>query len=115
VAFRAVCLLVIAMDSTTKLKKHPCAILQQHCHGWRDACMKLNKNDEKVVAALKANKELTLAELAEKTELPSKKAFRSLKKLFENEMIDSQGRKYKLLSEKPPAGKDSDEAEAEEE
>jgi len=74
--------------------------------------MKLNKNDEKVVAVLKANKELTLAELAEKTELPSKKVFRVLKKLFENEMIDCQGRKYKLLSDKPPAGKESDEAAA---
>jgi sugar-specific transcriptional regulator TrmB len=77
--------------------------------------MKLNKNDEQVVAALKANKELTLAELAEKTELPSKKVFRVLKKLFENEMIDCQGRKYKLLSDKPPAGKAADEDAAAEE
>jgi predicted transcriptional regulator len=59
--------------------------------------MKLNKNDELVVAALQANKELTLAELTEKTGVPNKKVFRSLKKLFENELIDSQGRKYKLL------------------
>jgi predicted transcriptional regulator len=63
--------------------------------------MKLNKNDEIVVEALKANKELTLAELTEKTGVPSKKVFRSLKKLFESELIDSQARKYKLLVTDP--------------
>jgi hypothetical protein len=42
--------------------------------------------------------------------LPSKKVFRSLRKLFENEMIDSQGRKYRLLKDKPPVkGKDEEE------
>jgi predicted transcriptional regulator len=70
--------------------------------------MKLNKNDEKVVATLKANKELTLAELSEKAELPTKKVFRVLKKLFENEMIDSMGRKYRLLTDKVPAAKAKD-------
>lgn len=63
--------------------------------------MKLNKTDEQVVAALRESKELTLDELATKTELPSKKVFRSLRKLFENEIIDSQGRKYKLLILEP--------------
>jgi predicted transcriptional regulator len=81
--------------------------------------MKLNKNDEQVVAALKANKELTLAELTEKTGVPSKKVFKSLKKLFEHEMIDSMGRKYRLLKETPPASKGkaaaADEEAAEEE
>ena len=79
--------------------------------------MKLNKNDEQVVAALKANKELTLAELTEKTGVPSKKVFKSLKKLFEHEMIDSMGRKYRLLKETPPAskGKTADEEETAEE
>ena len=66
--------------------------------------MKLNKNDEQVVAALK-EKESTLAEIAEKTGIPSKKVFKSLKKLFENEMIDSNARKYRLLTEKVPASK----------
>ncbi len=70
--------------------------------------MKLNKNDEKVVAALKEYKELTLAELTEKTGIPSKKVFKSLKKLFENELIDSQGRKYKLLADKIPDSKSSE-------
>ena len=71
--------------------------------------MKLNKVDEQVVAALKI-KDLTLAELAEQTGLPTKKVFKSLKKLFENEMIDSNARKYRLLTDKPPAkGKDEEE------
>lgn len=65
--------------------------------------MKLNKVDEGVVAALKPmGKELTLPELANATGLPEKKVFRSLKKLFENEMIDSRARKYKLLTDRPP-------------
>ena len=76
--------------------------------------MKLNKTDEAVVAALQpvGNVALTLAELAEKTGLPSKKVFKSLRKLFENEMVDSQGRKYRLLTEKPPKkGKDEEASE----
>ena len=67
--------------------------------------MKLNKVDEAVIAALKpmGSKELTLTELAAATEQPEKKVFKSLKKLFEYEMIDSRARKYKLLTDKPPA------------
>ncbi len=66
--------------------------------------MKLNKNDEQIIAALKSNKEqtLTLAEICEKTGLTGKKVFRSLRKLFEAEMIDSNARKYHLLKDKPP-------------
>jgi len=73
--------------------------------------MKLNKNDEKVVTALREAKELTLAELTEKTGLPSKKVFKSLKKLFEHELIDSQARKYRLLAGKIPASKGAEEDE----
>ena len=74
--------------------------------------MKLNKNDEAVVAALKpvGQKELTLRELAEATGVPAKKVFKSLKKLFECEMLDSHGRKYKLLTDKVPLKKDEPEA-----
>ena len=76
--------------------------------------MKLNKVDEQVVAALKI-KDQTLAEIAEQTGLPSKKVFRSLRKLFENEMIDSKERKYRLLTDKPPAkGKEEEETPEEE-
>jgi len=60
------------------------------------AMVKLNKVDEQVIAALKVGEELTLQELAEQTGLPSKKVFKSLRKLFENELIDTNARKYKL-------------------
>ncbi len=60
--------------------------------------MKLNKTDEKVVGAFQAEgKELTLQEIADKTGETSKKVFRSLRKLFENEVVSTQARKYKLL------------------
>ena len=73
--------------------------------------MKLNKVDEAVVAALQpvGQKALTLQELADATGLPTKKVFKSLKKLFENEMIDSCARKYRLLTDKVPVkGKGED-------
>jgi predicted transcriptional regulator len=59
--------------------------------------VKLNKNDKLVVAALKEGGELTLQEIADKTGVPSKKVFKSLRKLFENEMVYTNARKYKLL------------------
>jgi DNA-binding Lrp family transcriptional regulator len=60
--------------------------------------VKLNKVDEKVVATLRAEgKELTLQELEDKTGETAKKVFRSLRKLFENEIVSTQARKYKLL------------------
>ena len=73
--------------------------------------VKLNKTDEKVVAALKAeNKELTLQEITEKTGEPSKKVFRSLRKLFEHEIISTLARKYKLTGKMPTGkGKEDDE------
>jgi predicted transcriptional regulator len=39
-----------------------------------------------------------LQEIADKTELKPKKVFKILKKLFENELIDTKARKYKLLN-----------------
>ena len=75
--------------------------------------VKLNKTDEKIVTALKAeNKELTLQELTDKTGESSKKVFRSLRKLFEHEIVSTQARKYKLTG-KMPTGKDKDEEETE--
>ena len=77
--------------------------------------MKLNKADEQILSALKQCKELTLAEICEKTGLPGKKVFRSLRKLFENEMIESNARKYKFITDKPPTkGKDEGETSEEE-
>jgi hypothetical protein len=75
--------------------------------------VKLNKNDEAVVAALKPiGKELTLSELAAAAGVPEKKVFKTLKKLFENEMIDSCARKYKLLTDKVPVKGKGEETEA---
>ena len=58
--------------------------------------VKLNKNDNLVLDALKDG-ELTLQEIADKTDIPSKKVFKILKKLFENELVDTKARKYRLL------------------
>jgi predicted transcriptional regulator len=62
--------------------------------------VKLNKTDELVIAALKEGKELTLQEITEKTGENPKKIFRSLRKLFENELIDTKAHKYKLTGAK---------------
>jgi DNA-binding transcriptional regulator GbsR (MarR family) len=60
--------------------------------------VKLNKVDELVVSALKgSNDGLTLAEIAEKTGESEKKVFKSLRKLFENEMTECRNRKYMLI------------------
>lgn len=75
--------------------------------------VKLNKTDEKIVATLKVeNKELTLQELTDQTGEPSKKIFRSLRKLFEHEIVSTQARKYKLTG-KMPTGKGKNEEGAE--
>jgi len=74
--------------------------------------VKLNKTDEKVVAALKAEgSELTLRELADKTGESPKKIFRSLRKLFENEIVETQARKYKLTGKMPSGKGDEEETE----
>jgi predicted transcriptional regulator len=58
--------------------------------------MKLNKTDQLVMEALMGGKELTLQEIVDQTGETSKKVFKSLRKLFENEMVDTNARKYKL-------------------
>jgi predicted transcriptional regulator len=62
--------------------------------------VKLNKTDELVMAALKEGKELTLQELADRTGESPKKVFKSLRKLFENELVNTNARKYKLCETK---------------
>jgi predicted transcriptional regulator len=57
---------------------------------------KLNKTDKLIVETLK-NGELTLQEIANQTGEKPKKIFKSLRKLFENEMVDTKARKYKLV------------------
>jgi predicted transcriptional regulator len=74
--------------------------------------MKLNKTDEKVYQTLKTEgKELTLQELTDKTGESPKKIFRSLRKLFEHEIIETQARKYKLTGKDPKAAKEEPEPE----
>ena len=68
--------------------------------------VKLNKTDEQVIATLKEGGELTLQELSEKTGETSKKVFKSLRKLFEHELIETNARKYKLSTKKPSSSKD---------
>jgi predicted transcriptional regulator len=75
--------------------------------------VKLNKVDEQVIATLKASKELSLQELTEKTGLPSKKVFRSLRKLFENELITTKARKYSLCQNPKPAAGGAEEEDVE--
>jgi uncharacterized membrane protein len=61
--------------------------------------VKLNKSDELVVSALKeAGKGLTLSEISEITGESKKKIFRSLRKLFENEIVDCENHQYKLMN-----------------
>jgi len=55
------------------------------------------KPEEIVAASLKDSKEaLTLVEIAEKTGLTEKKVFKALRKLFEQEIIDTENRRYRL-------------------
>lgn len=63
------------------------------------AVAKLNKVDEAVVSTLKsAGKGLTLKEIAANCGETEKKVFKSLRKLFENEMIDCENHQYRLLN-----------------
>lgn len=60
--------------------------------------VKLNKIDEAILSTLKGAAEgLTLAEIAERTGESEKKVFRSLRKLFENEMITCKNHQYALV------------------
>ena len=58
---------------------------------------KLYKNDKLVLEVFKDG-ELTLQEIANQTGEKPKKIFKSLRKLFENELVDTKARKYKLLN-----------------
>jgi len=63
------------------------------------AVAKLNKVDEAVVSALKnAGKGLSLKEISANCGETEKKVFKSLRKLFENEMIDCENHQYRLLN-----------------
>ena len=61
--------------------------------------VKLNRVDELVVSTLKGvDKGLTLVEIAERIGESEKKVFKVLRKLFENEMICCENRRYKLVN-----------------
>jgi predicted transcriptional regulator len=60
--------------------------------------MKLNKTDKLIIDSLKEGKELTLQEIADQTGEKPKKVFKSLRKLFENELVYTNARKYKLIN-----------------
>jgi len=61
--------------------------------------VKLNKSDELVVSTLKkAGKGLTLSEIADITGESKKKVFRVLRKLFENQIIEVEDHRYKLVN-----------------
>ena len=55
------------------------------------------KLDEDLVELLKNSQPLTLAEIAEKLGKPEKAVFRTLRRLFEKELINSVNRKYALV------------------
>ncbi len=64
---------------------------------------KLNKVDETVVSALKTSSQgLTLNEIAEKTGESPKKIFKSLRKLFECEVIDTENHRYRMMNKQDP-------------
>ena len=87
------------------MKKPLCHMREKHCEAV--VSVKLNKVDEKVYQTLKTEgKELTLQELTDKTGEPCKKVFKSLRKLFEHEIIETQARKYKLTGKDPKAAKE---------
>jgi predicted transcriptional regulator len=74
--------------------------------------VKLNKTDEEVFQTLKTEgKELTLQELSDITGEPCKKVFKSLKKFFEHEIIETKARKYSLTGKDPKAAKEEAEPE----
>ncbi len=74
--------------------------------------MKLNKVDEKVYNLLKTEgKDLTLQEIADKTGEPCKKVFKSLRKFFEHEIVETQARKYSLTGKDPKSAKEEAEPE----
>ena len=60
--------------------------------------VKLNKTDKMILEILKSEaKEMTLQEIADKLGEPTKKTFKSIRKLFQNEFVDTKARKYKLI------------------
>jgi uncharacterized membrane protein len=82
-------------------KKNEAQVVELSMSVWSGvvAVVKLNEVDELVISALKSSDTgLTLAEIAEKTGAPEKKVFKTLRKLFENEMVNCVNRRYRLIN-----------------
>ena len=63
------------------------------------ALAKLNKVDEAVVSTLKnAGRGLTLKEISEKCGETDKKVFKSLRKLFADEVVTCENHQYQLMN-----------------
>ena len=58
--------------------------------------VKLNKTHKLVLKILEEGQELTLQEIADQSGEKPKKIFKALRKLFENDLIETNARKYKL-------------------
>jgi predicted transcriptional regulator len=57
----------------------------------------MGKLEDLIISTLEnSNEGLTLAEIAEKVGQPEKKIFKTLRKLFTKDIIDSQNRHYRL-------------------
>ena len=60
----------------------------------------MNKTDRRILDLLSENGPLTLYEIAERLNMKPKAVFRSLRRLFENEMISCDPRTRKYFIEK---------------
>jgi len=63
----------------------------------------LNKTDRRILDLLSQNGPLTLYEIAERLNMKPKAVFRSLRRLFENDMISCNPRTRKYFIEKENA------------
>ncbi|MGD8506805.1 MAG: Lrp/AsnC family transcriptional regulator [Candidatus Bathyarchaeota archaeon] len=62
--------------------------------------MKMKKIHKQIVETLKEDSPLTLDEISQKLDMPKKKVFKALRKLFQEEIIKTENvRSYKLSEE----------------
>lgn len=52
--------------------------------------MKMKKIHKQIIEILKENSPLTLAEISQNLDMPKKKVFKALRKLFEEEIIETE-------------------------
>ncbi len=61
--------------------------------------MKMKKIHKQIIEILRENSPLTLDEISQKVDMPTKKVFKALRKLFEEELITTENIRYYKLSE----------------